>query len=201
MRTLPYALLATLAHKLKLTLHTLQLIFLQNTSMNQPLIIVMGVSGSGKTTVGELLAKQLNLPFYDGDDFHSAANVAKMAAGHPLTDADRHDWLATLAQHLGEWEQANGAVLACSALKETYRQTLQSGAEEPLRWVFLDGSHELLQARLEGRHDHYMKSSMLDSQLDTLEKPTYGLRIELSNDETPEQVVARVMEKLPMAQK
>ncbi len=169
--------------------------------MNQPLIIVMGVSGSGKTTVGELLAKQLNLPFFDGDDFHSAANVAKMAAGHPLTDDDRHDWLATLAQHLGEWEQASGAVLACSALKETYRQTLQGGAQEPLRWVFLDGSHELLESRLEGRQGHYMKSTMLDSQLATLEKPTYGLRIELNNDETPEQVVARVMEQLPLAQR
>jgi gluconokinase len=165
--------------------------------MNQPLIIVMGVSGSGKTTIGELLAKHLNLPFYDGDDYHSAANVAKMAAGHPLNDDDRHDWLATLAQHLGEWEQGRGAVLACSALKETYRQTLQGGAQEHLRWVFLDGSYELLRARLEGRHDHYMKSSMLDSQLATLEKPTYGLRIELTNDETPEQVVDRIVERLP----
>jgi len=165
--------------------------------MNQPLFIVMGVSGSGKTTIGELLAKHLNLPFYDGDDFHSAANVAKMAAGHPLNDDDRHDWLATLAQRLGEWEQASGAVLACSALKETYRQTLQNGAQEHLHWVFLDGSYELLRARLEGRHDHYMKSSMLDSQLATLEKPAYGLRIELTNDETPEQVVDRIVERLP----
>ncbi|RZK19101.1 MAG: gluconokinase [Hymenobacter sp.] len=165
--------------------------------MNQPLIIVMGVSGSGKTTVGELLAQHLHLPFFDGDDFHSAANVAKMAAGHPLTDADRHDWLAALATHLGEWEQASGAVLACSALKESYRQTLQAGAHEHLRWVFLDGSYELLRARLEGRHDHYMKSSMLDSQLATLEKPTYGLRLELTNDETPEQLVARILEQLP----
>ena len=165
--------------------------------MNQPLFIVMGVSGSGKTTIGELLAKHLNLPFYDGDDFHPAANVAKMAAGHPLNDDDRHDWLATLAQHLGEWEQASGAVLACSALKEAYRQTLQGGAQEHLRWVFLDGSDELLRARLEGRHDHYMKSSMLDSQLATLEKPTYGLRIELAPDETPDQVVARIVERLP----
>ena len=157
----------------------------------------MGVSGSGKTTIGELLAKHLNLPFYDGDDFHSAANVAKMAAGHPLTDDDRHDWLATLAQRLGEWEQASGAVLACSALRETYRQTLQNGAQEHLHWVFLDGSYELLHARLAGRQGHYMKPDMLDSQLATLEKPTYGLRIELTNDETPEQVVDRIVERLP----
>jgi carbohydrate kinase (thermoresistant glucokinase family) len=165
--------------------------------MNHPLFIVMGVSGSGKTTIGELLAKHLNLPFYDGDDYHPAANVAKMAAGHPLTDADRHDWLATLAQHLGEWEQNRGAVLACSALKETYRQTLQGGAKEHLHWVFLDGSYELLHSRLEGRHDHYMKADMLDSQLATLEKPAYGLRIELVKDETPEQVMDRIVERLP----
>jgi carbohydrate kinase (thermoresistant glucokinase family) len=164
--------------------------------MKQANIIVMGVSGSGKTTIGELLAQQLGRPFYDGDDYHSAANVAKMAAGNPLTDADRHDWLATLATHLGEWEAAGGAVLACSALKETYRQTLQAGEQLPLTWVFLDGSRELLEKRLEGRHDHYMKASMLDSQLATLEEPTYGIRIELTNSETPAQVVARIMAQL-----
>jgi carbohydrate kinase (thermoresistant glucokinase family) len=165
--------------------------------MKQANIIVMGVSGSGKTTIGELLAQHLGRPFYDGDDFHPAANVAKMAAGHPLTDADRAGWLATLAQRLGEWEAAGGAVLACSALKETYRQTLQAGEQQPLTWVFLDGSYELLEKRLEGRHDHYMKASMLDSQLATLEKPTYGIHIELSNSETPAQVVARIVAQLP----
>jgi len=165
--------------------------------MKQANIIVMGVSGSGKTTIGELLAKQLGWPFYDGDDFHSAANVAKMAAGHPLTDADRQDWLTALAKYLGEWETAGGAVLACSALKEDYRQTLQAGEQLPLTWVFLDGSRELLEVRLEGRTNHYMKASMLDSQLDTLEKPTYGIHIELTNSETPEQVVARIVAQLP----
>lgn len=162
--------------------------------MSQPIIIIMGVSGCGKTTVGELLAKKLGRPFYDGDDFHSAANIAKMAAGNPLTDADRHDWLATLATKIGEWEQADGAVLACSALKETYRQTLQAGASAPLHWVFLDGDPAVLRARLEGRHDHYMKASMLESQLATLEKPTYGLRIDIDN--TPENQVTQILTQL-----
>ncbi len=154
----------------------------------------MGVSGCGKTTVGRLLAARLGLPFYDADDFHSAANIAKMHGGTPLTDADRHDWLATLAADLGTWEQASGAVLACSALKESYRQTLQAGVQGPISWVFLDGTPELLRARIGARDGHFMGADMLDSQLATLEKPTYGLR--LSIEATPEELVAQIMEQL-----
>jgi gluconokinase len=165
--------------------------------MNQAIIIVMGVSGSGKTTVGELLAKRLSRPFYDGDDFHSAANVAKMSSGTPLTDADRHDWLATLATDFGQWEQAGGAVVACSALKESYRQTLQAGASLPLSWVFLDGDPAVLRARLEGRTNHYMKASMLESQLTTLEKPTYGLRLNI--EDAPEKLVDQIVEQLHLS--
>lgn len=162
--------------------------------MKQPIIVVMGVSGSGKTTVGQLLAQHIGRPFYDGDDFHPAANVAKMAAGHPLTDEDRAGWLATLAGHLPQWEEAGGAVLACSALKESYRQTLQAGASLPLSWVFLDTDPAVLRARLEARQGHYMKASMLDSQLATLEKPAYGLR--LTDDVPPETLVAQVVTQL-----
>ena len=162
--------------------------------MNFPLIIVMGVSGSGKTTVGQLLAARLGLPFYDGDDFHPAANVAKMAAGHPLTDEDRAGWLATLATDLGQWGAAGGAVLACSALKEAYRQTLQAGSGIPLNWVFLDTDPAVLRARLAARQGHYMKADMLDSQLATLEKPTYGLR--LTDDAPPGTLVDQVVEQL-----
>jgi gluconokinase len=167
--------------------------------MKKPIIIVMGVSGSGKTTVGELLAQHLGLPFYDGDDFHPAANVAKMAAGHPLTDEDRAGWLATLAADLTPWEAAGGAVLACSALKESYRQTLQAGASLPLTWVFLDTDPAVLRQRLEARQGHYMKASMLESQLETLEKPTYGLH--LTQDVPVATLVAQIVEQLPAADK
>jgi carbohydrate kinase (thermoresistant glucokinase family) len=161
--------------------------------MEGTVFIVMGVSGSGKTTIGMLLAKQLALPFHDADDFHSPANVAKMGSGIPLTDEDRKDWLAQMAQAIGEWEKTGGAVLACSALKETYRRTLQDGAQRPLQWVFLDGSRELLHSRLLARKDHYMGLSMLDSQLDTLEEPTYGIRIILKEGNSPQDVIAEIM--------
>ncbi|MGY3088524.1 gluconokinase [Hymenobacter sp. UYAg731] len=156
--------------------------------------IVMGVSGCGKTTVGEQLAQQLNRPFYDADDFHSQANIDKMAHGTALTDDDRRDWLATLATRLGEWEQAGGAVLACSALKEKYRTTLQSQAQEPLHWVFLDGPKELLLERIGGRKGHYMHSNMLDSQLATLERPAYALRLSITN--TPAELVSQILDAL-----
>lgn len=168
-------------------------------NMKKPIIVVMGVSGSGKTTVGELLAQHLGLPFYDGDDFHPAANIAKMAAGHPLTDEDRAGWLATLAADLQPWEAAGGAVLACSALKESYRQTLQAGASLPLTWVFLDTAPDVLRKRLEARQGHYMKANMLESQLETLEKPTYGLH--LTDDVPVETLVEQVVERLHLTGK
>ncbi|GAC1588378.1 MAG: hypothetical protein NVS3B25_05010 [Hymenobacter sp.] len=127
----------------------------------------MGVSGCGKTTVGRRLARVLSLPFYDADDFHSAANVAKMRAGTPLTDEDRRDWLAALAAGLRRWE-TGGAVLACSALKETYRATLQAAARARLQWVFLDGDPALIAARLRARTGHYMGATLLDSQFAAL---------------------------------
>ena len=158
--------------------------------MSHPIIILMGVSGSGKTTVGKLLSAQTGIPFFDGDDFHPAANVQKMASGIPLTDEDRAGWLADLASHIGQWEQDKGAILACSALKESYRTTLQAGAKSPLNWVFLTGSPELLRQRMTTRQDSFMKPAMLDSQLQTLEVPAYGLHLDVAH--TPQELVDEI---------
>jgi gluconokinase len=157
-------------------------------STNQ-VIIVMGVSGSGKSTVGFLLAQALGVPFYDADDFHSPANIAKMSSGVPLTDDDRQGWLAALSAGIREWSQQKGAVLACSALKESYRQQLMAGAR--VRWVFLDGTEELVRQRLTTREGHYMGSALLGSQFAALERPAYGLRLPI--DDTPPNLVQQAL--------
>jgi gluconokinase len=139
--------------------------------VNRRIYVVMGVSGSGKSVVGAALATELDVEFADGDDFHSAANVERMTAGIPLTDADRAAWLAALAARIREAKDAGvGLVVACSALKRSYRDTLRAAAAD-LQFVFLDGSRELIAARLKTRSGHYMPASLLDSQLATLEKP------------------------------
>ena len=153
--------------------------------------IIMGVSGCGKSTVGEQLAPHLGLPFYDGDAFHPAANIEKMSRGTPLSDDDRHGWLATLATRLGQWEATGGAILACSALKESYRTNLQSGSRSPIHWVFLDGPPELLLERMGSRKGHYMHADMLASQLATLERPAYALTLSITA--TPDELVHQVV--------
>ncbi len=143
-------------------------------------IILMGVAGSGKTTVGRILAETLGWEFYDGDDFHPPENVAKMAAGFPLNDADRIPWLEALrdliASRLGE---GRSLVLACSALRERYRQTLLNGNEGG-QVVYLKGSYDLIRSRMLGRSGHFMKPEMLQSQFETLEEPISAVTVDVS---------------------
>ena len=160
------------------------------------IVILMGVSGSGKTTIGTLLARRMEVVFADADDYHSAANKAKMAAGTPLDDADRKPWLDTLHTLLAGWDHAaKGGVLACSALKATYRDTLQGELPRgALRFILLEGSHELIASRLAARHHEYMSAALLDSQIDTLEPPADGYAI--VNDRPPEEIVAGILKHI-----
>jgi gluconokinase len=162
--------------------------------MKTRFVIVMGVAGSGKTTVGEMLAQRLGWNFYDADAFHPAENIAKMANGTPLDDADRAPWLAALHALIATSLKENRpAVLACSALKESYRQQLLEG-NEGVQIVYLKGSYDLIWSRISEREDHYMKPEMLQSQFDALEEPANALTIavSLSVSEIVEEIVERL---------
>ena len=136
------------------------------------LIVVMGVAGCGKSTIGAGLSQSHELPFMDADDYHPAANVEKMSAGIALTDNDRWPWLDILGDAMREnAECKGGVVVACSALKRSYREKIAERVGLPVLFVFLDGSRELLFRRMSARTDHYMPPSLLDSQLNTLEYP------------------------------
>ena len=142
--------------------------------------IVMGVSGSGKTSVGKSLAKHLGWDFYDADDFHPPENVAKMAKTIPLTDSDRAPWLAALHELISSSLARNlPGVLACSALKERYRQKLLEG-NDGVRLIYLKGSYDLIWSRMSARKDHYMKPHMLQSQFETLEEPVNALIVDVT---------------------
>jgi gluconokinase len=140
--------------------------------MNRNLYVVMGITGSGKSTVGELLAQRIGVDFVEGDDYHPPENVRRMASGIPLTDDDRADWLKALATRIREAKEAGtGLVLTCSALKRSYRDVLRAAAPE-LQFVFLKGPRAVIAERLAGRRGHFMAASLLDSQLATLEEPS-----------------------------
>jgi gluconokinase len=159
-----------------------------------PTVVVMGVTGSGKTTVGLVLAHQLGVPFADADDFHAPEMVAKMAAGHPLTDADRAPWLSRLADWLGG--EADGCVLACSALKRRYRDVLRSHSPR-LCFLHLSGDPSVVTERVGRRRDHYMPASLVGSQytaLEPLQPDEYGVAIDFTL--RPEQIVEQFLKEV-----
>lgn len=156
------------------------------------LLLVAGVSGSGKTTVGSILASQLGWEFHDGDDYHPAANVEKMRSGTPLNDTERVPWLAAMRAAIESClREGRGAVFVASALKEAYRTSLCAGLDG-IGLVFLHGDFELIRARMEARKGHYMGARMLRSQFDLIEWPTGALEIEVSV--APEDAVRKIRE-------
>jgi beta-N-acetylhexosaminidase len=163
-----------------------------------PRIVVMGVSGCGKTTIGALVAHELGVPFVDGDSLHPVENVAKMAAGIPLTDEDRWPWLATVGTELAA-AGAGGLVLACSALRRSYRDAIRDKAPD-IVFLHLHGSKDVLGSRLEGRSGHFMPAALLDSQLATLEPldaDEAGVVVDIASP--VDQVVARSVSRLTAA--
>ena len=154
------------------------------------IIVLMGVTACGKTTIGKILAQQLSLPFIEGDNFHPKENIVKMSSGVPLTDEDRYPWLRALSNELHVQEQKKGAVLACSALKEHYREILQQGVQKKIIWVYLEASEKTLRERMKDRKGHFMPEELLRSQLETLEIPAYAYNFSVEKD--PETIAKKI---------
>ena len=158
------------------------------------IIILMGVSGAGKTTIGEILSGKLDLPLFDADEFHSTASIDKMRNGIPLDDADRWPWLDRMNAALREREaRGESMLLACSALKQAYRDRLSKGTAE-IRWIYLKGRFELIRERLEARKGHYMKAGLLESQFAALEEPEDALSIDI--DDSPNSIADSILRRL-----
>ncbi len=156
--------------------------------------ILMGVSGCGKTTIGQILSDKLGWPLFDADEFHSAASIDKMRNGIPLEDADRWPWLDRMNAMLREREaRGESVLLACSALKQAYRDRLSNGTLE-IRWIYLKGGFELIRKRLEARKGHYMKAGLLESQFAALEEPQDALNIDI--DDSPGSIADSILREL-----
>lgn len=153
----------------------------------------MGVSGTGKSTIGKLLSQKLAIPFFDGDDFHPEANIKKMQSGLPLNDEDRYDWLVSLNKLSKEHKQ-QGAVIACSALKSAYRDILNQDMGGHLTFVYLQGSFELIKSRMEKRDSHFMPIDLLKSQFDTLEPPDEAITISI--EQSPDSIIDSILRQL-----
>jgi gluconokinase len=162
------------------------------------IIVVMGVAGSGKTTVGTMLAQAMKCAFLEGDSLHPKENIDKMTRGLPLTDADRAPWLLAIHAHiLDVFERGLDLVVACSALKQQYRMLLDKHV--PITWIYLKGSPELIRARLRHRQKHFMKAGMLGSQFDALDEPTDALVVDVAAPPAAlvEHILARVRDTRP----
>ena len=158
------------------------------------IIILMGISGSGKTTVGRLLAERLGWRFYEGDDFHPQVNIDKMRNGVALTDADRDPWLSALRQRIsGMIREDQSALITCSALEQSYRDRLSHGPKEAV-FVYLKGDYDLIHQRLLERHGHFMNTELLKSQLDTLEEPVGVVTVSIT--QAPGAIVAQIRREL-----
>jgi gluconokinase len=157
------------------------------------IVVVMGVAGSGKTSVGTMLADAMHCVFLEGDSLHSAANVEKMSHGVPLTDDDRASWLAAIhARMLESFTRGECLVVGCSALKQSYRTLLADGI--PITWIYLKGSAALIRSRLQHRTGHYMKADMLASQFEALEEPSDALTVDVS--QPPGTIVRQILAEL-----